>query len=209
LLNKEKNASLRHEIKKHILKMASNTAKETTNNITSIITEYYVKYPDQEQYMADDIDRISGQINKYLTVHRDKKELIDQINSYTYSFDKIKINELRVMPQEQLIKELHHLSKQIVKILNSDAIQSALKKKKDFPNIMVSCFDDDTTYCKDNKLIITQSNLDTLLDIMASDILNPFKSKWVFNSLFVNNIISYLKFKRRLNETIEIYTSHR
>jgi len=206
LLNKEKNAMLRHEIKKNILKMTSNNVKEITDDITSMITEYYVKYPDQKQYMTDDIDKISSQINKYQVEHRNKKELINQINTYTYSFDKIKINELRLMPQEQLIKELHHLSKQIVNILNPNAIQSALKKKKDFPNIMVSCFDDDTIYCKNNKLMITQSNLDSLLNIMAADILNPFKSKWIFNSLFVDNIISYLKFKRRPHEAIEIYT---
>jgi hypothetical protein len=204
LLNKEKNVPLRHEIKKHILKMT--TSKETIDNITSIITEYYDKYPDQTA--TDDIDRITTQINKYQTSHRDKKELIHQINTYTYTFDKIKINELKVMPREQLIKELHRLSGQIVKILNPQAIKSVLKKKKeDFPNILVSCFDEDMSYCKNNKLIITQSNLDTLLDIMASDILNPFKSKWMFNSLFVDNIISCLKFKRRPHETIEIYST--
>src|SRR6185369_2840489 len=124
LLNKEKNAMLRHEIKKNILKMTSNNVKEITDDIISMITAYYVKYPDQEQYMTDDIDKISSQINKYQIEHRNKKELINQINTYTYSFDKIKINELRLMSREQLIKELHHLSKQIVNILNSNVIQS-------------------------------------------------------------------------------------
>ena len=205
LLNKEKNGPLRHEIKKLILKMTSANAKSSLDSIISLITAYYDKYPDQKIYMSNDIQRISIQVNTYLIKHRNKKDLLNQINLYTYMFDKILHNELKTMSKDSLIKLLRDLAKKVVKVMSPQAVHSALKKKKEFPNMMISCYDNDANYCKDNKLMITQSNLNTLLDIMAADILNPFKSKWIFNSLFTDNVISYLKFKRRNNEVIEIY----
>ena len=39
---------------------------------------------------------------------------------------------------------------------------------------------------------------------MTSDILNPVKEKWLFSSVFSDNVISFFKFIRRPDENITI-----
>ena len=60
------------------------------------------------------------------------------------------------------------------------------------------------THCKAGKFIIEKSKLKNILEIMASDILNPVKEKWLFSSVFADNVISFFKFNRRPDETITI-----
>jgi len=202
-LNKEKNIDLRHQIKKQILKMKSNP-DEIINQITDLINSYYKKY----EYTNDsDIVKITQQINNY-KINHDKNILFEKIDSSVYTFDKIKINSFKIMDRKRLISELHKLSKRIVQIESEKNIIKALANLKEFPNMFISCQDisADVIYCKKNKLVVTQTNLTILLEIMAADILNPVKNKWIFNTVFTDNIINFLKFKQNPNETIEIHS---
>ena len=62
----------------------------------------------------------------------------------------------------------------------------------------------DKTYCKNNRLIIDKTTLKKLLEIMTADILNPVKEKWIFSSVFSDNVINFFKFTKRTDEFITI-----
>jgi hypothetical protein len=106
------------------------------------------------------------------------------------------------MRKEQLVSELAKLSKRIVTIVPKSILDKI--SINEFPNILISCQDHSNIYCKKNKLMITSKNLTTLLDIMASDILNPFKAKYIFNPIFTISVINFFKFIKRHNEIIGI-----
>jgi len=205
LLNKEKNSELRHTLKKQIIKYDSNNSEEIITSIKFVLNTYYEQYANIE-YCIQDTDKLVMQINNYTINYHNKSYLLQQIDTTNYNFDKLKINTFKEMSTTQLIAELLKLSKQIVTIVKETDVNKALNNLVEFPNMFISCQNNNITavYCKKNKLLITEAALHNLLQIMASDILNPFKSKFFFNALFTDNIISYLKFIKRPNEYIEI-----
>ena len=69
---------------------------------------------------------------------------------------------------------------------------------------MLLCRDIDSPYCKNKKLMIKKHKLKELVTILASDILNPIKSKYIFSPVFVKNTIDYFKFTIRKNESITV-----
>ena len=60
-------------------------------------------------------------------------------------------------------------------------------------------------YCNNNKLIINNHKFENILEILTADILNPVKEKWIFSSVFGDNVISYFKFIKRPDENITIH----
>ncbi len=213
LLNKEKNVHLRHLIKKEIIKQIDIDSTKTIEEIDELIKKYYQKYIKINESLKvlyeliynEDIVKITKQINNYVIEHKNKKLLLEYIDSSVYNFDKIKINDLRTMNKDILLKELKKLADRVVLITNEKDIA---KKLQNFPNILISCQDkkESGVYCNKGKLMISKTKLDELLQIMASDILNPFKQKWLFNVIFTKNIIQMFKFIRRPEEHIEIYS---
>lgn len=206
LLNKEKNTDIRHAIKKQIIKRDETNSEQIITNIKQILNVYYAQYTEFAESCEVDTNKLIIQINNYVIKHRDKSQLLTQIDITNYNFDKLKINSFKVMPKDKLITELLKISKQIVIIVKDSEINKALHNIEEFPNMFISCQNNNSTsvYCKQNKLVITSTNLQNLLNIMAADILNPFKSKFFFNALFTDNIINYLKFIKRPDEYIEI-----
>ena len=95
-------------------------------------------------------------------------------------------------------------SKIFIKIGNIDSI-----KDFNFPNMFVSCQNKTKNkveqYCNNNKLIINNHKFENILEILTSDILNPVKEKWIFSSVFGDNVISYFKFIKRPDENSTIH----
>jgi hypothetical protein len=208
IFNKEKNITLRHNIKKQILKTVDVSSIETINKISDFISNYFAEYPNEPDHSKEeDIFRIIDQINLFIVKHHDKKILLNQIDLSFYNFDKVKINYLKTLPKELIIKELLKISKRIVIIVPEQGINKLLSYTEEFPNMLVSCQDRQSKgniYCKQNKLVITAKKLAELIEIMTADILNPFKQKWLFNVIFTDKILTYFKFAKHLDETITI-----
>ena len=116
------------------------------------------------------------------------------------------LNKLESMKHKDVVAELHKLSKKIVTVMTETQLQNKFTTDDEFANILVSCNDQhtDTLYCNNNKLMITKKNLDDYLQILAADILNPFKQRWLFNAAFSDQLIKYFKFEKHPNETIII-----
>jgi len=206
--NKEKNEEVRLAIKKEILKSVDTNIIDTTNNITDIIIKYFNKYPGEaDSSKIEDITRIVNQINEYIIKHHDKKLLINKIDSAFYNFDKVKINHLKTLDRETIVKELSKIAQRIINTVPESEINKLLNNSEEFPNMIISCQNKlvkNNIYCKQNKLVISTKKLDELINIMASDVLNPFKQKWLFNVIFTDQILKYFKFIRNPHETITI-----
>jgi hypothetical protein len=224
LLNKEKNLSLRQNIKKNIIRHIDHDFNKTINNIINIVKEYYKNLEKIDQnkknitddiinsvspyefLMNEDIENIIREFNQFNENLKNKKYIFDIIDNTKYNFDNNQINNLKTLKKQDIIEKLKQMSKKIVTIVSDSNIKQQLKNDV-FTNMLISCQDKTShksLYCKQKKLIITKKKLDELLELLAQDILNPLKNKWLFSDIFSENIINYFKFIIHPDEYITI-----
>lgn len=148
----------------------------------------------------EDISRIKNAVGRFLLKHHSKKQLVSDISSTYYNFDKVALDKMKRQPYNKVVDELHKLSKQFV------TIGTVNKSTFEFPNIIMPCGSgkNDPDYCKNNRFVISKKELDDLLNVIAHDITNPTKWKWLFHSAFVNRTVNFYTFQRRPNETIVV-----
>jgi hypothetical protein len=208
LFNKEKNVTLRHNMKKQILKKIDVDSVDTSDAINKLIIEYFAQFQNEsESYIQEDISRITEQINMFVIKHRDKTMLLNSIDSSLYNFDRVKINYLKTLPKSEVVKEIKKIIERIVVVVPEQTINATLSRAEEFPNMLISCQNrqaNEVVYCKQSKLLISSKKMDELIEMLASDILNPFKQKWLFNVAFSEKVLSYFRFKRRSSENITI-----
>lgn len=189
LFNKKKNDALRTTIKSIIVKTNfTDDIDELGDNLKKIVHD------------SKDMQRISLYISNFLNKHHDKKKLLESINLTRFNFDVILLDKLKSMDRIELKAELSKLSKKIICVGKA--------KYTGLENILIPCSTHDSGiqkgYCSKKKLIVPSDKLKTYIDILASDILNPMKSKWIFSSIFTEKVITYFKFIRRPFEIIQI-----
>jgi hypothetical protein len=187
--NKQKNTELRKKLIKTI--EATDFSKDTTD-----IKKILGSIADNE-----DLIKIKKFIYNYITISHNKVELIKDIQESYFNFDRIQLEELKNLPYTQAKKRLMDISKNIIKFGNVDA-----KKGFKIPNILVSCAEkhESVDYCDSDKFIMTREKHEELISILAYDITNSLKWKWLFNSIFIEKIIDYFLFRQRPNEKITI-----
>ena len=208
VFNTQKNNVLRKKIKKLLMKLEfdikNKKSKITSNNYENIYVELKNLIENEE-----DFKKINIFISDYLNNHHDKLKLFEKINFTKFNFDIYILQNLKNKNKEYIKKELYKISKKIITINDSISLRSSKDTKSstnlEFENFLTICSEKSTkNYCKNNKLIVPKNKLDKYIDILASDILNPFKSKWVLSSIFTEKVINYLKFIKRPYETIVI-----
>ena len=171
--------------------------KKDMNSIKKLLTE-----PMDFLYINKMLSSINKK-NDYNNIKSiNKHDIIDIINSHRYKFDNKLYENLKKLDHGELKERLFDIFKKIT--INKDP------SINDFPNILTSC-STPQPYCDKNKFMIDYKTLDGMLDIMASDILNPIKSKYLINPIMVkNNINKYIFeqiFKRTYFETASVYFS--
>jgi preprotein translocase subunit SecA len=207
--------TLRQKIKKYILSHVKKNPNETLTYILDQIKSYYgaekemdkFKITRQEILQKEDNEKFIDQMNKYITGYNtDINILLKDIDSAFYNFDQIQINKLKQLTGDKLKNTLKSYATRIVNVVTEAELKRILNKPdEEFPNMFISCQDKHKIiYCKRNKLVMTRDKLTELLDILAADIHNPIKEKWLFSMLFVENIMSYFRFERRPFEKISI-----
>ena len=187
-MNKHRNVSLRKQIKKKLLGNIDKDFNYMMKDIEKLIND------------CDDYGKLKNQICEFMTNHHKKNILFSDIDNTFYNFDRKKFNELKKLPKKKLIQELKTISKSFIKF-------GDIKTKSFiFPNMYISCQTKQKkgSYCVNNKLIINRKRFDNIIEILASDILNPVKEKWLFSGVMGDNVVSYYKFIRRPDETILI-----
>lgn len=188
IFNNQKNIKLR---KKLITKLHENLNKdfdEIMTDISSLIVN------------CDDYDKIKTQICEFVNNHNNKNTLFNEIDNGIYNFDKELLEKIKLLPFNEVYDNLLKLSSKFITYGNIDKLGDF-----EFTNMFVSCQNDKNnkqSYCKKKKFIINKQKLYNLLNIMAADILNPVKSKWLFNNILSNNLISFFKFINRTDEHI-------
>ena len=187
MFNKKKNTALRSKIKILIVKTNfTNDIDELGDELKKIIID------------TKDMHIISLYISNYLHKHHDKKKLLESINLTKFNFDIALLEKYKELGKNALKTELNKLSKKI--------ICPGIPKYTKFNNILIPCNSPGINrgYCSHKKLIVPKNKLKDYIDILASDILNPIKSKWIFSSIFIRKIITYFKFIKRPFEKITI-----
>lgn len=187
LFSKQKNNTLRKKIANLIIKTNFNTELDKLGEMLKNII------PDTE-----DMKKISLFISNYLNEHRDKKKLLENIKLTRFNFDIIELEKFKSMTRKELKKELYKLSQKI--------ITSGIPKYTDFENYLMACSTrrESSGYCAKKKLIMPRKEIDRYIDILAEDILNPIKSKWIFSNILMEKVITYFKFIKRPFESIQI-----
>lgn len=125
-----------------------------------------------------------------------KKHAQDLIDKSIFDFDKKLLDKLKTMEYKELLSELKS-------IFDKLTINKNPNINDEFPNMIMSC-EINHPYCKNKKLMIEKNTLHDILEIMAADILNPFKNRYIFSPIFVKNIVDNFKFIIRDNEYITI-----
>jgi hypothetical protein len=182
--HKQRNEKLRTAIKKIILKDIA--SDKLIDSLTDIIV------------IPEDMIKIKDIIFKYFSIHYDKNLLLEDININAFAFDYEALESLKKLKSHKdIYNELVTISKKLFTFGDIDKI-----KNFEFSNIITSCSGNKDQHCRDKKLIINKDTLYEMLDILAADIKNPVKEKWVFSNVMINNVVSYFKFIKRPNERI-------
>jgi hypothetical protein len=117
------------------------------------------------------------------------------VETSLFNFDKKLFTQLKNMKYPELIEKL--------KTIFSKITHPEVPQLDAFPNVLSNC-SSDGPYCKNKKLMISNDKLDTLIKILAADILNPIKAKYIFSPMFVKNIVDYFHFTKREHEHIHV-----
>ena len=190
IFNNQKNVNLRKKIKGILLSNFNKDFDEIMADIFKLVSN------------CDDYDKIRMQICEFVNTHHSKNLLFQEIDDSFYKFDRETFDAIKSLPSDKLFKELEKIASKFVTFGDVSKI-----KDFEFPNMFISCQGQkDKSYCKNNRIIIDKNTLKKLLEIMTADILNPVKEKWIFSSVFSDNVINFFKFTKRSDEfvTIEI-----
>lgn len=191
IFNQQRNTKLRKEI---VATVAKTNLEKNMDAVRKLIDKIAVNY-------TEDAAKIKAIISRYVISHHDKKQLLEDISESYFDFDKVELDRLKQLDQADVYVELQSLAKKFVKIGTLN------KAKFKFPNILVSCSEvskQSADYCHGKQFIIEKKQLDEILRILAADITNPMKLKWMFNSIFINKTVNFFKFIRRAGETITV-----
>jgi hypothetical protein len=200
VMDKQRNTTIRKKIETIVKNY------NASNNQNKELFELLRKYP-------DDYKTIKKLIINNLTMSKNKKvnttisefvskkmfnktELLSIIDNSVFDFDKKMFEKMKTMTHKDLVKEL-------CSIFSKITVDAEPKFDDEFPNMIMSC-EINHPYCRNKKLMIKKNKLDDILDIMAADILNPSKAKYIFSTIFVKNTIDYFKFIIRAYEHITI-----
>jgi hypothetical protein len=218
VLNKSKNNKIRQKIVYYI---TNYTLKQNFNTeLYELLKDYKTDWNIIKKLFSmiktgSDAKVSSSSMEHYLQKeYISKKDLIEVIDNSLFEFDKFDITIFTRLDKKKLVSELTDMFKK----LTIDADIDYEKYDEDqFPNVLTNCsantpttknkvVNDSTTqipYCVKDKIRIKKEKLDVLIDIMASDILNPLKSS-ILNHIYFNNILDNFKFIIRKDENIMI-----
>jgi hypothetical protein len=186
-LNNERNAKMRDDLKQLI---KDTNFKKDTAAFRASLRKLLAQQP-------TDLATLQRQI---IGFYGDKTELFAQMDNTIYEFDRTTMTRIRTLPRDELKAELLQISRNFC--IERDIDTENIK----FPNIYMPCgeMSDKTGYCDKGRLIINQS-IDDFIDILATDLTDSLKSKYLLNSIWADTIIDWLTFTRWPTETITIY----
>jgi hypothetical protein len=189
-LDRERNKEMRSAIKKLI---EETNFKKDVHIFRREMMRLLGEYP-------SDMSIFNDNFIVFYYVHYNKARLISDIDSTVFEFDRVTMNKLKKLPRDEMKAELKEIAKTFS--VQKDFDTSNI----DFPNIYLPCGDiqDETGYCEKSKLMVNR-DIDDLIDILATDIMDDLKAKYLMTALFGDNILNVLKFTQHPTEIVTIY----
>jgi len=176
--------------------------KEMRKKIINLIDSNRLNITDLIKMGENDAKLIEKQISFYKYGDITKRELLDIIDITSYEFDSstlIKLNE-----EFSKNNNIENIKNVILNEIDKFTIYKPNYSPKSFPNIFEPCINiEGEVYCENRKLIINWAP-ETLCSLLASDLSNELKRKWIINGLFTEGIIDYFKFIKHPNERIQM-----
>jgi hypothetical protein len=195
------------ELRKQIMTLISvsdfkHNLLEFQKNLKDIIMKNTNGTP---QTNKNDYLMLQAQLSEFYSMQYDEKLLIANINMTVYEFDRISMNKFKNLGFNSLKTELK-------KIVGEFATEGKIEKSINFSNVYLPCSytisatgnQNSINYCDKRQLIIDPAvvKIDDLVSILAYDILNPLKVRYMFSGIFTDNVISYFNFESHSNEII-------
>jgi hypothetical protein len=198
IMNKQRNNSVRDRIKSLVkkitcmdpqLKELKNVLLQYPDDFTTI-KKHFILYSSPSYF-----DKKNTAFPFLIKKKIHKNDILNIIDSSVFSFDKKMFTVFKKMDHTTLKKKLYSVLSAVVVHSDPDL--------KNFPNVINLC-DASIPYCKNKKLLISKKKLDNVIETLAADILNPVKSKYIFNPMFITTTVDYFKFIIRENEYITV-----
>lgn len=142
----------------------------------------------------EDQTKLIYQINQAISSNKDKSEILTEIDSSVYNFDNHLLETMKELELPQVQKMLKSMSSQFVEIKSKRNIES-------INNIITSC---KAEHCKNHKLYMNKQELDVYTEILAAEVVNPLKNKWVFSDIYLAKNIDPNLYIYNPSETITI-----
>lgn len=198
-LDKDRDEKIRSEIIELISKV-NFKEEEKINDFKQKLSQILKNFP-------KDLQKVQEQINIFLSSHFDKKILFNNLESIVYDFDRIGLLKLRKLSDEidspesleKLRKYIESKSQSIIKIGEPNFDENST-----INNIMVPCATEESPYCSKSKLLISEKNLDNVINIFIDELRSPIKRDFILSSILIGNIQNYFQFSKSKNEEIFI-----
>lgn len=202
-LDNESNTPIRNRIKK-LLSVTKFRDIDSLNVFRDELESELNEFP-------GDIELIREIVNEYYVEHFNKDIMIYQFDTQVFQFDRITLNEIEKVTTnfynsdnpDAVIKTIKKKIMQICLKIVSVSTDAAVKKSLDSSKTGIVC-STDTIGCIKGKLVVTQSNLDTMVDLLAADFINPLKREYLLASIYVPKLLDEFKFTKKRHEQIYI-----
>jgi predicted XRE-type DNA-binding protein len=147
-------------------------------------------------YQAD-LSHLINQILSFFHKKMAKDTLIAQIKNTVYKFDKMTLSRIFAMNHGEVVALLREIA-------GNFAVERALPADDaEFPNIYVSCQDNQANYCDGKRLIV--SNLNEMIQFLADDLTNELKRQYFLANIWLENYIDYFSFATHSREKVQIF----
>ncbi len=202
--DKDRDDSTRKKIKK-LIKNHTFKKTEDLDSVREQIITILEEFP-------NDATRLQDQVSTFFSTYFDKKELLNEIESSVYEFDRLTLakviheghNHWSLTAQDQIeqrnkiVEKLRSIAKNFV------SIGSPKLSEDTYPNILAACKDSGAPYCAGQKLVMHEDKLEQYLSLFADDLLNPMKRPYILALIYAGNIVDEFRFERNPDEDIYI-----
>ena len=149
---------------------------------------------------TEDSHRIWRLVESFVGEHSDRSRLLREFDETHFDFDRMRLERLKKMKSKQLRVALSKLVREFVSV---GPLPSALGGH--FSNMLVGCTQGTSSpQCRGRRMIVPSSRLNSMLDILTQDILDPVKQRQLFSPVLLCKTSSMFRFVRRPFEHISI-----
>jgi hypothetical protein len=158
------------------------------------------------EHYLEDAEQIQNSITHILNETMERKYLQDILTREVYHFDRTTLQKWSTITSKKemvaAVRKVADSAVYIGKLGDSGHDEHA----EIFPSVFVPCSSSSQKqeYCKQHKLLVDKKDYDTLVDLLADDILNPLKREYLLSSIILQRTREHFNFSKKIGEEIYI-----